>query len=197
MDYEVRAGLSSVYDTKGWVASDIHSEAASRTLDYACESLLPLAPYARTTCQFASPDDDYAVHVLAKALNKSSEAAFFLNRSLEAPFSIFNDATGFMEARNADGSWAGEDAGWTEGDKWAYSFDVVHDIPGLIAKRGGNASFVQSLEEHFNGGHNDHTNEVCYGAVNQCQYNAIPYSPPIIFRTCTHSRVLHRRLKNV
>ncbi|KDQ28672.1 glycoside hydrolase family 92 protein [Pleurotus ostreatus PC15] len=139
VDYEVRAGLSSVYDTNGWVASDIHSEAASRTLDYAY--------------------DDYAVYVLAKALNKTSEAAFFLNRSLEAPFSIFNDATGFMEARNADGSWAGEDAGWTEGDKWAYSFDVVHDIPGLIAKRGGNVSFVRSLEEHFNGGHNDHTNE--------------------------------------
>ncbi len=46
------------------------------------------------------------------------------------------------------------------GDKWAYSFDVVHDIPQLIEKRGGKVGFVQSLEEHFNGGHNDHTNEV-------------------------------------
>lgn len=35
--YEVRAGLTSVYSEKGWVANDIHSEAASRTLDYACE----------------------------------------------------------------------------------------------------------------------------------------------------------------
>jgi hypothetical protein len=34
--YEVRAGLSSVYATRGWVADDIHSESASRTLDYAC-----------------------------------------------------------------------------------------------------------------------------------------------------------------
>ena len=34
--YEVRAGLDSVYSEKGWVADDIHSEAASRTLDYAC-----------------------------------------------------------------------------------------------------------------------------------------------------------------
>ena len=40
MDYEVRAGLSSVYNDakKGWVADDIHSESASRTLDYACMS---------------------------------------------------------------------------------------------------------------------------------------------------------------
>ena len=42
VDYEVRAGLSSVYDDaeKGWVADDIHSESASRTLDYACMSFL-------------------------------------------------------------------------------------------------------------------------------------------------------------
>jgi len=42
---------------------------------------------------------------------------------------------------------------------WAYSFDVVHNIPRLIRERGGNASFVKSLDEHFDGGHNDHTNE--------------------------------------
>ena len=43
MDYEVRAGLSSVYNDakKGWVADDIHSESASRTLDYACMSFFP------------------------------------------------------------------------------------------------------------------------------------------------------------
>lgn len=35
---------------------------------------------------------------------------------------------------------------------WAYTFDVVHDIPGLIEKKGGNASFVAFLDEHFNGG---------------------------------------------
>lgn len=38
---------------------------------------------------------------------------------------MFNNATGFMEARNNDGSWAGEGAGWTEGDHWAYSLDVM------------------------------------------------------------------------
>ncbi|OSD01869.1 glycoside hydrolase family 92 protein [Trametes coccinea BRFM310] len=137
--YEVRAGLSSVYATHGWVASDIHSEAASRTLDYAY--------------------DDYAVSVLASALGKDADAKFFRNRAFSAPFTIFNNATGFMEARNANGSWAGQDAGWTEGDMWAYTFDVVHDVPALIERRGGNKSFVEFLDEHFDGGHNDHTNE--------------------------------------
>ncbi|KAL0948857.1 hypothetical protein HGRIS_008977 [Hohenbuehelia grisea] len=139
VDYEVRAGLTSVYKSKGWVANDVHSESASRTLDYAY--------------------DDYAVSILAKHLNKPGEATRFHERSVSSALSIFNDETGFMEARNADGSWAGEDEGWTEGDKWAYSFDVVHDIAGLVQRRGGNASFVRSLDAHFDGGHNDHTNE--------------------------------------
>ncbi|KAI0333360.1 glycoside hydrolase family 92 protein [Cubamyces sp. BRFM 1775] len=137
--YEVRAGLSSVYATDGWVASDIHSEAASRTLDYAY--------------------DDYAVSVLAAALGKDADAAFFRARAFSAPFTIFNNGTGFMEARNANGSWAGQNAGWTEGDMWAYTFDVVHDVNALIERRGGNKSFVDFLDQHFDGGHNDHTNE--------------------------------------
>ncbi|THH21284.1 hypothetical protein EW146_g261 [Bondarzewia mesenterica] len=137
--YEVRAGLSLVYETKGWVADNIHSESASRTLDYAY--------------------DDFAVSVLASLLNKTEDAQFFRNRSMRAPFTIFNNDSGFMEARNADGSWAGENAGWTEGDKWAYSFDVVHAIDELIEARGGKAAFVRSLDAHFDGGHNDHTNE--------------------------------------
>ncbi|OBZ74826.1 hypothetical protein A0H81_05381 [Grifola frondosa] len=130
--YEVRAGLSSVYAIDGWVASDVHSEAGSRTLDYAY--------------------DDYAVSVLASALSKTDDAARFRERALSAPFTIFNNDTGFMEARNASGSWAGQDAGWTEGDMWAYTFDVVHDVEGLIQRKGGNASFVAFLDAHFNGG---------------------------------------------
>ncbi|KIJ59754.1 glycoside hydrolase family 92 protein [Hydnomerulius pinastri MD-312] len=139
VNYEVRAGLSSVYAQNGWVADDIHSESASRTLDYSY--------------------DDFAVSVLAGVLGKTDEQAFFLNRSMINPFTIFNPATGFMEARKANGSWAGPTRGFTEGDKWAYTFDVVQDIPGLVAHKGGNASFVEFLDEHFDGGHNDHTNE--------------------------------------
>ena len=100
---------------KGWVADDIHSESASRTLDYACESL-PLrfisSPHHKTK------DDDYAAYVLARELGKPANVTnFLLERALRTPFTLFNDATGFMEARNADGSWAGEDNGWTEGKR--------------------------------------------------------------------------------
>jgi len=137
--YEVRAGLTSVYEEHGWVADDIHSESASRTLDFAY--------------------DDYATFIVAAHLNHTADASFFLGRSMSSYKTIFNGDTGFMEARNANGSWAGPDEGWTEGDMWAYTFDVVHDVPGLVELKGGNESFVAFLDEHFDGGHNDHTNE--------------------------------------
>ena len=89
---------------------------------------------------------------LATALNKTDDAAFFRARAFSAPFTLFNNATGFMEARDADGAWAGPGEGWTEGDMWAYTFDVVHDVPALIARRGGEAGFVEFLDEHFDGG---------------------------------------------
>ncbi|KAK0227101.1 glycoside hydrolase family 92 protein [Armillaria nabsnona] len=155
VDYEVRAGLSSSYadPKKGWVDDDIHSESVSRTLGYAY--------------------DDHALSLLSAHLNKSPSVTSLLHeRSMRAPWLVWNsDATsvddyvneedkirfngmtkGFVQGRNVDGSWADPTSGFTEGDKWAYSFDIVHDIPGLIEKRGGKEAFVQSLNEHYDGG---------------------------------------------
>ncbi|KZT02130.1 glycoside hydrolase family 92 protein, partial [Laetiporus sulphureus 93-53] len=138
--YEVHAGLSSVYEEKGWPLC-----------------FLLIAIFTRDHA-----DDDYAVSALAEHLGHTENATFFRNRALTAPFAIFNSDTGFMEARDANDSWAGQDQGWTEGDMRAYTFDVIQDIPGLIECRGENASFVAFLDEHFDGGHNDHTNELSH-----------------------------------
>jgi predicted alpha-1,2-mannosidase len=64
-----------------------------------------------------------------------------------------------MQARHADGSWASPDDGWTEGDQWVYTYSVLHDIPGLMALMGGPDKFNARLDEHFEGGHNQHDNE--------------------------------------
>lgn len=151
--YEVRAGLTSEYEERGWVADDIHSEAASRTLDYACklEHFITHDPNIQLNINI-DQDDDYAAAILASHLNHTADAAFFLARSMSTYKTIFNSDTGFMEARNANGTWAGPDEGWTEGDMWAYTFDVVHDVPGLVELKGGNKSFVAFLDEHFDGG---------------------------------------------
>jgi putative alpha-1,2-mannosidase len=61
-------------------------------------------------------DDDYAAYILALHLGKPQTITDFLyERAMRTPFLIYNNATGFMEARNANGTWAGPDNGWTEG----------------------------------------------------------------------------------
>lgn len=139
-------------------------------------------------------DDDWAVAALAELLGYTENATFFRNRAQTHPFTIFNNATGFMEARNANGSWAGQDEGWTEGDMWAYTFDVIQDVPSLIAHRGGNASFVAFLDEHFDGGHNDQTNEVSARSGGWCgAADRSARSRRTTYRTCTRSRAQHPR----
>jgi predicted alpha-1,2-mannosidase len=131
---EARAGLTT-YKQNGWVAADRTAEAASRTLDYAYE--------------------DWAVAQVAAAVGKPSDAEFFLNRSKNYR-NLYNPSTGFMQARNADGAWTS--GGWTEGNEWVYTFDVMHDVPGLVSLMGRD-KFTALLDRHFGEGHNNHTNE--------------------------------------
>ena len=135
--YEARAGLS--YALKlGYIPADKVAESASSTLEDAY--------------------DDYAVAQVAKATGHARDQAHFLERSLDYR-KLFNPERGFMQARNADGSWASVDEGWTEGDQWVYLFAALHDIPGTVTLLGGPAAAEAKLDAHFNGGHNHHDNE--------------------------------------
>jgi len=69
-------------------------------------------------------DDDWAASIVAEHIG-DLEIATMLRQRSKSYRALWNDNTGFMEARNFDGDWAGEDAGWTEGDHWAYSLDVM------------------------------------------------------------------------
>ncbi|KAL7422033.1 hypothetical protein Q5752_003806 [Cryptotrichosporon argae] len=133
---EVRAGLTH-YLAHGFVAADTHAEAGSRTLDYAY--------------------DDHAAAIVAAHVGADDQAE--LRRRASNWRRLWRAETGFMEARKAGGSWAGEDEGWTEGDHWAYTLNVMHDVPGLIDVMGGSREFVDFLDRHFDEGHNLHTNE--------------------------------------
>ncbi|KAK3066075.1 hypothetical protein LTS18_002052, partial [Coniosporium uncinatum] len=134
---EVRAGLTA-YLTKGYVSNDRWAESASRTLDYAF--------------------DDYAASVVASYAGDNATAQQLLARSQNYR-TIYNANTTFMEAKNDNGTWAGSDQGWTEGDDWVYTFNVMHDPDGLAKMMGGREKLKVKLDEHFQGGHNDHTNE--------------------------------------
>jgi predicted alpha-1,2-mannosidase len=134
--YEARAGLT-YSKTLGYVPDDKTAESASRTLE--------------------DSYDDWCVAEVAKALGKTKDYQFFLNRSHNYEH-LFNKTTGFMQARNSDGSWADAKDGWTEGNTWVYTWAVMHDIPGLMQLM-GKENYNARLDEHFSGHHNDHSNE--------------------------------------
>ncbi|KAJ3774306.1 glycosyl hydrolase family 92-domain-containing protein [Lentinula raphanica] len=182
VDYEVRAGLSTFFEQyaggQGWVANDIHSESVSRTLDYAYDdhavaalsTLIPSEIIQNNTPNLSSITSDFYQ-------NKSEIADFnvttlLTDRSMANPWTVWNadasapavatggdDIKGFVQARQQNGSWAGTTDGFTEGDRWVYSFAFVHDVAELVKQRGGNESFVKSLNEFFDGGWVDFTNE--------------------------------------
>lgn len=135
--YEARGGLT-YSKALGYIPSDKTAESASSTLE---ESY-----------------DDWCVAEVARALGKTKEYRFFLDRSHNYEH-LFNKATGFMQAKNSDGSWEKPDEGWTEGNTWVYTWAVLHDIPGLIQLMGGRERYNAELDEHFSGGHNVHSNE--------------------------------------
>jgi len=102
--------------------------------------------------------DDACIARFAKALGKDDVAAKYSSRSTNWE-NVFDPSTGFMRGKNADGSWVtpfGEKEinsinfnEYTEANAWQYNFFVLQDIPGLIAKLGGNDIFISRLDEMF------------------------------------------------
>lgn len=134
--YEARAGLTA-YMKQGWVSNDGWAEAASRTLDYAF--------------------NDYSCAVVAAHAGNNDEASSLMKRSRNY-VNIWNNKTQFMQSRNANGTWANNTWGWTEGDDWVYTFDVMHDVKGLVDLFGGREVMRDRLDAYFQK-HNDHGNE--------------------------------------
>jgi predicted alpha-1,2-mannosidase len=135
--YEARGGLT-YSEALGFVPDDKTAEAASRTIEDAY--------------------DDWCVSQIARRLGKTDIANLLRNRAHNYK-NIFNKATGFMQARNSDGSWANPDHGWTEGNAWVYTYAVMQDLPGLVKLMGGREKYNATLDAHFAGQHNIHKNE--------------------------------------
>ncbi|KAJ6103495.1 hypothetical protein N7486_005922 [Penicillium sp. IBT 16267x] len=136
--YEVRAGLTA-YMKQGWVSNDGWSESGSRTLDYAY--------------------DDYACSIVAAHARADNDTINALRVRSGNYANIWNNETQFMQARNGNGTWANNTWGWTEGDDWVYTFDVMHDVEGLSELFGGREAMRDRLDIYFQNGHNDQTNE--------------------------------------
>ena len=104
--------------------------------------------------------DDYAASDMARLMGKTDDQKYFSNRS-QFYKNLFDKQTLFMRPRLADGSWKtpfnpsdlahSESIGgdYTEGNAWQYTWQVQHDIPGLIKLFGGNKPFLKKLDEFF------------------------------------------------
>jgi predicted alpha-1,2-mannosidase len=123
------------YKKYGFVPEDLNSNSASKTLEYAY--------------------DDWTIYKMAEKLNDKNVAEQFKARAGYYK-NIFDKSSGFMRAKNSDGSWktpfdplsvAGQ--GYIEGNAWNYSLYVPQDIKGFIRLIGGKEKLVTWLDSLF------------------------------------------------
>jgi predicted alpha-1,2-mannosidase len=133
-EYDMYDGIG-YYKKYGYVPEDLNSNSASKTLEYAY--------------------DDWTIYKMAEQMGKADITSEFQKRA-EYFRNIFNKETGFMQARNSDGSWktpfdpmsvAGQ--GYIEGNAWNYSLYVPQDIKGFIDLTGGNGKLIDWLDNLF------------------------------------------------
>ncbi len=112
---------------------------------------------------------DNALAKFANALGKKEDAVRFHAQSLNYK-QYYCPEYGLLRPKLPNGSFLSpfdpkqgenfEDVpGFHEGSSWSYSFMIPHDIPGMIKMHGGNKKFTQKLQEVFDDGHYDPTNE--------------------------------------
>ncbi len=99
--------------------------------------------------------DDWCLAQLAGSLGKDDVKTAFLKRGKNYQH-VYNADTGFMSPKKEGGSWAEpfnpiNSAGFgcreyfAEVSSWTYSFNVQHDVAGLINLMGGPDRFVERL----------------------------------------------------
>jgi predicted alpha-1,2-mannosidase len=123
------------YMDYGYVPSDLNSNSASKTLEYAY--------------------DDWTIAKMAENLGQSSLAKDFLERASSFEF-LFDLSTGFIHPKKSDGSWqipfdplSIEGQGFIEGNAWNYSLYIPHSPRRLIEFYGGNIRFIVHLDSLF------------------------------------------------
>jgi predicted alpha-1,2-mannosidase len=123
------------YRKLGWVPADRHSNSASKTLEFAY--------------------DDWALARMAEAMDREDVASTF-DRRATSWRNLHDPDTGFLRARNADGSFPTDfdpmsthDQGYIEGNAWNYSLYVPHDVEGFTDLLGGPDKLVDWLDGLF------------------------------------------------
>lgn len=128
-----------LYNKHGYIPYDLLDESVTITLEYAF--------------------DDWCVAEMAKALGKTEDYNFFIERSKAYQY-LFDKQSGFMRGKSEDGnSWNvpfdpkysnhREHTDYTEGNAWQHSWFVPHNVDEFIELHGSNATFTNRLEKLF------------------------------------------------
>lgn len=145
--------LDDFYHENGWFPA-LHPD-EKETLEIV--STVELRQAVAVT-QAASYDDWCLAH-MAKALGKSDDYDFFINRSYNYQ-KLFNKETGFFHPKDKYGKFIepfdykisggyGSRAYYGENNAWTYIWDVKHNVADLINLFGGNKPFVDKLDQLF------------------------------------------------
>ncbi|WP_440222669.1 GH92 family glycosyl hydrolase [Dokdonella sp. MW10] len=134
-DYAPYDGIGA-YRELGWVPIDEEGEAASKTLEYAY--------------------GDWTIARMAAAMGRDDIAKRFTRHAANWRHA-FDAKTGFMRARNRDGSFrepfdpsaSGYGTDYTEGNAWQYSWYVPQDVAGLAKAHGGVDRLLARLDAVF------------------------------------------------
>jgi predicted alpha-1,2-mannosidase len=109
---------------------------------------------ASVTLEYAY--NDWALSRFARALGRNEDADRYAARAANYK-NTWDAATGFMQPRSADGSFAAafdptvQMSGYVEGDGWQWSWMAPQDPDGLIALFGTPADFADKLSQFFEG----------------------------------------------
>ena len=116
--------------------------------------------YGPTSTTLEYNTADFAISALAGALGNSADQTTFQNRAQDWQ-NVFNPATGFMEGRDANGSWesgfnaqSGSDSNFVEATPYIYTGMVPFNLAGLITAMGGDAkmnSYLNTVLSSFTG----------------------------------------------
>ncbi|MET8289844.1 lectin [Streptomyces sp. NPDC005132] len=93
---------------------------------------------------------DFAISAMAGALGDTGNQRTYANRAQDWR-NVLNPASGFVEPRNAGGSWTGgfdptSGTDMVEADSWIYTGMVPFDIGGLARAKGGNTAMNHYLD---------------------------------------------------
>ena len=152
--YDVETVYAAMRDTAMVGATGNGNQALQR--EFREHGYVPTAPKKESvfyTLDFAY--DYWCVGAMADLLGKREDAAHFYKLG-QSYRNIFDPKTGFMRGKTAEGKWREpfrpDQEFWddyTESDAWQATFNVMHDVRGLIELFGGDERFVAKLDGLF------------------------------------------------